>query len=182
MAQIGPQDEDNVSRDRFTALAGRLRDRYSFAFGPPPMDEKGSPSLTSYLMCFNNADERQPAADRQEFFDTDFAMDRFVKACVRPTIVELTRQNEMENFNVRLRLLFSLSHPRPPFPLPLYLCDTAGFSLVFFYFFLLADGGGDLASGRGGRLDFLCSICSSGKVWFTTSCLLRRTETCTWLR
>ncbi|KAL8420558.1 hypothetical protein RB594_003372 [Gaeumannomyces avenae] len=96
VAQLQPQDR--VLEQAFVSLAGRFRDRYSFAVGPPPERARSSSAG-----CFNNREGEQRSSAE---FDAVGSLERFVTMCAKPTIVELTRRNEMEN----MRLGKSLVH------------------------------------------------------------------------
>ena len=80
---------DSHTLGRFTSLAEKFRDRFSFAIGPPQHQ--------SALDCFNTQDDEQHSTVD---LGTVEALNSFVKLCSTPLIVELTRRNEMEYMNV----------------------------------------------------------------------------------
>ncbi|KAL8369837.1 hypothetical protein RB595_000265 [Gaeumannomyces hyphopodioides] len=94
VAQLEPQDR--VLEQAFLLLAGRFRDRYSFAVGPPPEHARSS------VGCFNNREGEQRSSAE---FDVVGSLERFVALCAKPVIVELTRRNEMENMQLSKSLV-----------------------------------------------------------------------------
>ncbi|KAK3684074.1 hypothetical protein B0T22DRAFT_520548 [Podospora appendiculata] len=74
--------------ERFTALANRYRDRYTFLRSPSP---NGGSHTASSLSCYNNLDDERHATTAIETVD---ALDAFVSLCAAPLIPELTRRNE----------------------------------------------------------------------------------------
>ncbi|EHA54204.1 hypothetical protein MGG_08973 [Pyricularia oryzae 70-15] len=78
---------DESLERRFLAQASGLRDRYSFAMGPPP-----EPGLRSTVACYNNREgDQRVHAD----FDGVGSLESFIEICAMPSIHEMNRRNEL---------------------------------------------------------------------------------------
>lgn len=87
MHPLAQSDNWNIY-DRFTALAARYRDRFTFLIGPSVTE-----SRPAAVICYNNLDDvKHVATDTQ----TTQALEDFVVLCAEPLIPELTTINKAE--------------------------------------------------------------------------------------
>ncbi|KAH8901982.1 hypothetical protein BR93DRAFT_921235 [Coniochaeta sp. PMI_546] len=84
VAYLRPQDK--VLRDRFSTLAKRYRDRFSFGVTV-------TTQATSAVYCYNNIRGAEMAWGDSTAVDS---LQDFVRLCSSPLIPELTRRNEVE--------------------------------------------------------------------------------------
>ncbi|KAK0737864.1 hypothetical protein B0T18DRAFT_473789, partial [Schizothecium vesticola] len=99
---------------RFAALAGRYRDRYTFARA---VDDLGGED-GGRVECYNVPDQMQWTLSAKEMGGEAKAMERFVERCGRGLVWELTRRGEGVVYEVGKPLLHYLHHTpsqRPPF-------------------------------------------------------------------
>lgn len=82
---------DKRLRQEFERLAGKYRDRYSFAVKP------SQEQTESRVECYNKPDDIYHTLTE---FETIGAMENFIRLCLRPLIPELTRKNELSFYQV----------------------------------------------------------------------------------
>ncbi|KAK4180707.1 thioredoxin-like domain-containing protein [Triangularia setosa] len=88
--------------DRFTALAKKYRDQFTFLMGPSINDS--SPSAA--VVCYNNLDDMKHVAPDTE---SDQALEDFVALCAKPLIPELTQNNKARYVSTGKSILYYLA-------------------------------------------------------------------------
>jgi len=94
IGHFGSSEEDTTLRERFTKLAQKYRDRFSFALAGEGAGQDGK----AMISCYNMPDELQRSITEE--LDHPLAMEQFVKICATPLIPELTRRNEVGYYKV----------------------------------------------------------------------------------
>ncbi|KAK3377326.1 hypothetical protein B0T24DRAFT_592936 [Lasiosphaeria ovina] len=99
---------DATLRDRFTALAHKYRDRFSFAESsePHPLQQQQHPRQ-SVVTCYNNPDGLQRSTAE---LASAAALDNFVRLCSTPLIPELTRRNELSFYQTGKSIVHYFTH------------------------------------------------------------------------
>ncbi|KAK0724359.1 hypothetical protein B0H67DRAFT_103111 [Lasiosphaeris hirsuta] len=98
VAQSAPGD--TTLRDRFTTVAEKYRDRYSFAIS-------SDASQQSIVTCYNNPDDLQRSTIE---LANPASLEAFIKLCATPLIPELTRRNEMTYYSSGKSLVHYFIH------------------------------------------------------------------------
>ncbi|KAK0736070.1 hypothetical protein B0T21DRAFT_366245 [Apiosordaria backusii] len=92
------QSDNWALYDRFTSLAKRHRDQFTFLMGPSIQDNH-----SAAVVCYNNLDDvKHVAAD----IESDQALEDFVALCAEPLIPELTRNNEAKYISAGKSILY----------------------------------------------------------------------------
>ncbi|OAA57535.1 Thioredoxin-like fold protein [Niveomyces insectorum RCEF 264] len=93
VAHLAAAGDDHTAA-RFAALAAQYGDRYSFAVGPAA---SGGPQAANRIRCFNAPDDAQHTTSD---LTAVAALEDFVVLCATPSVVELTRRNEVQYLNM----------------------------------------------------------------------------------